>query len=211
MVGSVDGRASSSGRASGIGGSADRAAMRALRSRVDAVMVGAGTLRAEKLKLGVDDPSDRQPLGVVVVGAGHAPVSEHLLDAPGRVLLAVPEGSEAGRWSGEPDVLEVPSENPGFVDLTKLLETLRVDHGVERLLVEGGPGLNRSLIASGLADEIFLTVAPKLLGGPEAAIVAGGQTNSARDLELISVHRADDELFLRYRLQKPARSTPPRH
>ncbi|HKH11878.1 MAG TPA: dihydrofolate reductase family protein, partial [Rubrobacter sp.] len=43
MVGSVDGRSSVGGKASGIGSRADREAMRALRSRVDAVMVGAGT------------------------------------------------------------------------------------------------------------------------------------------------------------------------
>src|SRR5918998_1798879 len=92
MVSSVDGRSSESGKASGIGGPADRGAMRALRSRVDAVMVGAGTLRAEKLNLGLDEPEAEQPLAVVVGGAGGLPVLEHLVRPVGQsVILAVPQ------------------------------------------------------------------------------------------------------------------------
>ena len=45
------------GKAAGIGSTADRRTMRTLRSKVDAVMIGAGTLRAEKLSLGLD-PTD---------------------------------------------------------------------------------------------------------------------------------------------------------
>ena len=79
MVGSVDGRSSVGGRAMGIGSRTDRGVMRALRSCVDAVMVGAGTLRAERLSLGLDDPEAAQPLAVVVGGTGDLPIRERLV------------------------------------------------------------------------------------------------------------------------------------
>ena len=213
MVSSVDGRTSAGGKASGIGGQADREAMRALRSRVDAVMVGAGTLRAEKLNLGLDGTGVAQPLAVVVGGAGCLPVLEHLVRPAGQgVILALPqeplaEGHIADLEAGEGvKTLRCPGPQPDRVDLRRLLKSLKAGHAVDRLLVEGGPGLNRSLIDAGLVDEIFLTVAPKLLLGPEAAVISGtpdttgGPDPRRNHLTLLSVYSADDELFLRYRL-----------
>ncbi len=214
MVSSVDGRSSVGGKASGIGGQADRGAMRALRSRVDAVMVGAGTLRAEKLNLGLDDPEAEQPLAVVVGGAGGLPVLEHLVRPAGQgVILALPQKPAAQKDGMGIEAregvttLRCPGQQPDRVDILRLLRVLKAEHAVDRLLVEGGPGLNRALIDAGLVDEFFLTVAPKLLLGPEAAIVSGTQGNEGqvppRDLALVSVYSAGDELFLRYRVQDP--------
>ncbi len=209
MVGSVDGRSSAGGKASGIGGRPDRGAMRALRGCVDAVMVGAGTLRAERLNLGLDDPEARQPLAVIVGGSGHVPVAERLILPPGqRVLLALPEGRPRPDGPGRDrlTVLRVAERDAGRVELGRLLRTLRAKYGVRRLLVEGGPGLNRALVEAGLVDEIFLTVVPKLLLGREAAIISGERETTPaepRALTLLSVHSAEGEIFLRYRLQHP--------
>lgn len=220
MVSSVDGRSSVGGRAAGIGSQTDREAMRALRSRVDAVMVGAGTLRAEKLNLGLDDPDEEQPLAVVVAGAGPLPmIRERLVVGRQRVVLAAPEGSrriaeEEGYEAGEAPVrvLETPDSGGGRADLRWLLRVLKSEYGVDRLLVEGGPTLNRSLIDEGLADDLFLTVAPKLLLGPEASILSAGhsgepRSSGPRDLTLISAYSAGGEIFLRYRLKRPAPRT----
>ena len=208
MVSSVDGRSSVGGKAAGIGSRADRGAMRALRSRMDAVMVGAGTLRAEKLNLGLDDPEARQPFAVIVGGAGDMPIMEHLAGRQQDVILALPEGARGAAEAGRDrlTVIEAPSTGRGRVDLGWLLRRLKSDHAVDRLLVEGGPTLNRAMIAEGLADELFLTLAPKLLFGEEAAIVrgdAGDGPGKPQGLALLSVHSSGSELFLRYRLESP--------
>ena len=208
MVGSVDGRSSMGGKASGIGSPSDRGAMRALRSHVDAVMVGAGTLRAEKLNLGLDGPDARQPLAVIVGGTGDLPVRERLTGGQQGVILAMPEGAPISTETGLDSftVVEAPSTGQGRVDLRWLLEHLRAEQSVDRLLVEGGPALNRAMIDAGLVDEIFLTLAPKLLSGKEAAIVRGddgGAAGRPRKLDLLSVHTSGSELFLRYRLESP--------
>jgi riboflavin biosynthesis pyrimidine reductase len=208
MVSSVDGRSSVGGKASGIGSRADREAMRALRSHVDAVMVGAGTLRAEKLNLGLDDPDAQQPLAVIVGGSRDLALGDCLANGQQEVILAVPEGarSAAGTGLDRLTVIETPSTRQGLVDLGWLLKYLRTEHTVDRLLVEGGPALNRSVIDGGLAGEIFLTLAPKILSGEEAAILrgeAGEATGTSRSLVLLSVHSSGGELFLRYRLEYP--------
>ena len=208
MVSSVDGRSSVGGKASGIGSGADREAMRALRSYVDAVMVGAGTLRAEKLNLGLDDPDAQQPLAVIVGGTRDLPLGDRLANSQQEVILAVPEGvrGAAGTGLDRLTVVETPSTRQGLVDLEWLLEYLRTEHTVDRLLVEGGPALNRSVIDGGLAGEIFLTLAPKILSGEEATILrgeAGEATGTSRSLVLLSVHSSGGELFLRYRLEYP--------
>ena len=95
------------------------------------------------------------------------------------------------------------------LDLDKALETLKERYAVGVLLVEGGPSLNHALVRAGLADELFLTLAPKLLGGerPNALTIlepsTEGSSMPVQETKLLSVHLhlSGDELFLRYALQ----------
>ena len=205
MVSSVDGGTSVSGKASGIGGRVDRESMRTLRSKVDAVMIGAGTLRAERLSLGLDDPALTQPLAVVLGGLGQLPIEEHLITSNQRVLAVLPDGA-AEQVERSAEVLYAPRnpETPGGIaslDLPWVLKHLRADYSVERLLVEGGPSLNRQLVSQNLVDELFLTVAPVLVAAGSPSILASDPGFTRRDLILISARTADNHLFLRYRIR----------
>jgi 2,5-diamino-6-(ribosylamino)-4(3H)-pyrimidinone 5'-phosphate reductase len=104
-------------------------------------------------------------------------------------------------------VIRTPANSTGAVDLEEALRVLKAERGVESIVVEGGPGLNHALISRNLVDELFLTVAPELLGGTAAQTLTllRGPTLAARDrptLELMSIHLAEDELFLRYSLTR---------
>jgi riboflavin-specific deaminase-like protein len=207
-VSSVDGRTTMEGKAAGIGSRTDRRTMRTLRSKADAVMIGAGTLRAEKLSLGLDvTDGGRQPLAIVVTGSGEVPVEEHLVVEDGQEVLillsdAAPEGVFE-RLRVLAPVMKAPAGPGGTLDLAAALRTLKAERGVESLVAEGGPGLNRALISRNLVDELFLTVAPELLGGSAALTLLRGPTLRARDrptLDLASIHLSGDELFLRYSL-----------
>ena len=210
MVASADGRAAVGGKASGIGGAVDRIVMRNLRAQVDAVMVGAGTLRAERLSLGLDETArGPQPLAVVLTGSGDLPMQANLVPQEGQDVLVICTEAIADTFEGRPydeaEVLRVPRTPDGYPDLEQALRTLRRERGVGRLLVEGGPRLIGALIARGLLNELFLTVAPKLLGGGASAsdtrTIIDGNLPTPEPLRLVSVHLCGGEIFLRYALR----------
>ncbi|MBA2442901.1 MAG: RibD family protein [Rubrobacter sp.] len=203
MVSSLDGKTAVDGKASPIGSETDRLVMRSLRSKADAVMTGAGTLRAEKLDL-------RSPragsLAVVISTSGDFPLENIVHGSPEDLLVftttAVLPGRvrEISRRARVEDVL--PPDRPDE-HLHLLLKSLKDSYGISTLLVEGGPGLNYSLISGGHVDEVFTTIAPKLLGGsPERVpgIIHGPQLppDTTSQLTLASVYTAEDELYLRY-------------
>jgi riboflavin-specific deaminase-like protein len=208
MVSSVDGRAALEGKASGIGSATDRRTMRTLRSGADAVMIGAGTLRAEKLSLGLDEADGAlQPLAVIVTHTGDIPLEEHLIVKGGQeVLILLSDAAPrrvVERLRNLAPVMRAPADSTGAVDLGRALLALRAERGVESVVVEGGPGLNHALISRQLVDELFVTVAPQLLGGgaDQTLTLLQGPELQASDrpiLDLVSVHLAGDELFLRY-------------
>lgn len=205
MVSSVDGRTAVEGKSSRLGSETDRQTMRTLRSRSDAVMIGAGTLRAERLSLGLDEPSGRQPLAVIATKTGDVPLESNLIVGEHQEVLVIttqdaPKNLD-DRLRESARVLRAPATTSGAINLGEALEVLRARHTVEVLLVEGGPSLNHALISQNLADELFLTLAPKLLGGTSYELL-DGPALAPIDAKLLSAHLADSELFLRYALSK---------
>ena len=219
MVASLDGKATVHGKAGSIGSLTDRTVMRTLRSHADAVMIGAGTLRSEKLRLDVPEYLAQaresrnlrpQPLAVIATESGDLPLETNLLGSSPENLLILasprtPEG-EIAAFSAHASV-EVLREEASAPrpDPAAALEILKRRYTVSVLVVEGGPTLIHSLVSNGLADELFLALAPRLLGGtrPSALTILEGWTLPPQisDLKIVSVHLAGDELFLRYTLR----------
>ena len=213
IVCTVDGRTSVDGKASGLGSPMDRRVMRTLRSKADAVMIGGGTLRAEKLSLGLDAEDPRpQPLAVVLSNTGDVPLERNLIvDRRQRVLVLLAEDAPDGaglRIGDRAEVRRVETTS-GAIDLAKALNTLKADYDVRRLLVEGGPTINHAILSLNLADELFVTLAPTLLGTStqDASSLVGGRLGKRRDLMLLSAYLDADELFLRYAIGGKAQST----
>jgi riboflavin-specific deaminase-like protein len=208
MVSSLDGKATIDWRTKGLSTELDRQLFHALRTQVDAVMVGAGTVRAERYGriAKSDELRDereraglaREPVAVVVSARLDLPVDLPLLSEPAqRVLIAT--GSDASLPETPANVVY---ERVGD-DLPLLMARLRADHGIRSVLCEGGPTLNSFLLAAGLVDELFLTLNPKLAGGAAAlTIVAGRELVEPPELELISVAMGDGDLFTRWRLPR---------
>jgi riboflavin biosynthesis pyrimidine reductase len=89
------------------------------------------------------------------------------------------------------------------VDLVATLKHLRQTLGIRYLLCEGGATLNDQLIRAGLADELFLTLAPKIKGGSKLPTPVSGEgfpPNVSLPVTLLSLYRDGSELYLRYRL-----------
>jgi riboflavin biosynthesis pyrimidine reductase len=204
FAGTLDGRSSIDGRSGPIGSDTDTAMLVGLRERFDAVMIGAGTMRVERYGRVVSDPrrrAHREALGLpgdplmVIVGSLDLPWDAGLFtDGGGKVILFT--GAE-----GEPPEtatpVEVIREPDGRVDMATALRHLRAEHDVRAVLCEGGPRLHSQLQAGGLADELFLTIAPKLVGA--GATILEGALPEVAQLELVWLLQEGSELFARYK------------
>jgi len=179
MVATLDGRATLNGRSGPISDDADRALFHGLRSVVDAVMAGAGTVRAERYGPIVPDPDRRRlrarlglrerPLACVVSASLALPADLPLLSDPDS-QVAIVTGSDASlpettAVAARVEYVRARREDDGSLDLPAALAELQDRLHVRTLLCEGGPHLNAQLLAAGLVDELFLSISPLLAGG----------------------------------------------
>jgi 5-amino-6-(5-phosphoribosylamino)uracil reductase len=213
MVASVDGRVAVGGSARGIGSAVDRALMMALRANADAVMFGAGTLRAEGVGKGVaagwvpfrlERGLAPQPLLVVLTASGHLPLERAFFADPDRAIVCVARSTPreaVERLESRATVRIAGDERP---DPGEALRILGDEFGIRRVLCEGGPELSHSLLEANLLDELYLTLAPKLLGGGERSLLIGASFVTPIALTLLSVHEHEGELFLRYAIDRRA-------
>jgi riboflavin-specific deaminase-like protein len=206
----LDGHATIEGRSGAIGSATDTAMLVGLRTRVDAVMIGAGTMRAERYGRVVGDPAKRErreadglaadPLMVIVSGRLDLPWDAPLFtEAGGPVMIVTDSDVDPPPTEAAVEVLR----HEGELDLEATLEHLRRERGVRALLCEGGPHLHAQLLDAGLVDELFVTHAPKLAGGAGPGLVAGLEQRT-RPLELawLLADEATGELFGRYRASR---------
>jgi riboflavin-specific deaminase-like protein len=204
----LDGMATIHGRSGRIGSETDTRMLVCLRTTVDAVMIGAGTMRAERYGRPLADPEKRSrrerrglsqdPLMVIVSGRLDLPWDAPLFtDRHARVLIFT--ASDADPPDTDASVRLV--RHDGAVDVAAALTHLRAERGVRAVLCEGGPHLHAELIVAGLVDELFVTHAPKLAGGQGPGMVAD-LPELERPTELVWLLEQDGELFARYRVPR---------
>jgi riboflavin biosynthesis pyrimidine reductase len=213
MVTTVDGRASLHGRSAPLSSSADRALFHALRTPVDAVLVGAGTVRTERYGPIVRDDARRQarlarglpaePLACIVSGSLALGADIPLLADPDARVAIVTTSNDSLPAGCRAQLEYVRTRrDDGLLDLPAALAQLRERFDVGTILCEGGPHLAGELFASGLVDELFLSISPTLAGDPQddaqaLRILAGAQLSPPIDLKLLGALLSSSHLFLR--------------
>jgi riboflavin-specific deaminase-like protein len=207
FVASVDGRATFRGRSGTLGDDGDRVVFHALREQVDAVLVGTGTLRAERYGRLVSNPGTRErrqhrgrqpePLACVVTRSGHVPFDIPLFAEPeANILVFSPSDVDAGSCAANVEVVRL---DPGQLQFSSVLKHLYDLHNVRVLLCEGGPTVAGALLHEGVVDELFLTLAPKLTGGGLGpAITSGPELPELASLRTGWALERAGALFLRY-------------
>lgn len=214
-VGTLDGRGAIGGKSTPLGSETDHRLMRNIRSHVDAVLVGAKTLRSEDLTLTVDETLVKrrkerglkeQPLSIILTASGDIQASRKIFrESRGGIVVFV--GSHAAKRNLAAEISEIATVRTTIAgDALKpeqILGTLADEYGVRRLLVEGGPSVNRSFLEARLVDELFLTLAPKIAGGDPRSLVEGDTLPQLESSpSLVSIHLSDSELYLRYLLRR---------
>jgi riboflavin biosynthesis pyrimidine reductase len=170
------------------GSRADHFLMGLLRSVADAILIGAGTLRAGSKDVWFADSI--------------FPEGAQLFAEIGRLRAPLDVVSRSGRIDpGHPALRSGGVVLQGSLSPGEILGRLRAD-GHQRILCEGGPSLFAELAAAGAVDELFLTLSPRLFGRMPAdgrKSLTDRQDLHGAALSLRSVRRSGSHLFLRYR------------
>lgn len=167
------------------GSRADKFLMGLLRSCADAVLIGAGTLRAAPRDLWFADSVFPEAAELYARVGGLRP-QLYVVSRSGRV--------------DHPALRQGGVVLAGQLSPQEMVDRIRAA-GHARILCEGGPGLFSELVAAGLVDEIFLTLSPRLFGrfeGDGRKALTDGRNLLGKPLQLRSLRRAGSHLFLRY-------------
>lgn len=188
MVTSLDGAVEVDQRSAALSCPDDAAVVSALRAIADVILVGAGTVRAE----GYGPPKRAGQRIGVVTASGNVDTTAPLFTSRAGFLI-LPEDGPAS-----PDGVDVVRAGTGTVDVALALSRLDAVVGTPTFAhVEGGPGLNGSLLDAGCVDELNLTISPRLAGGNSARIVTGAAP-VVRDYDLVQLARSGPFLFGRW-------------
>lgn len=180
-----------------ISGEEDFRRVHELRDRVDAILVGIGTVLADDPKLTVkeeyvEDPD--HPLKVILDSERRTPEDAQLFNK-GDWLIATSEETDKEGW--------IRCGDGEQVDISLLMKRLE-ERGIEKLLVEGGGEVISSFFEEGLVDELTVFVGSLIIGGREAPTPVDGEgayeRNETIDLEFVGHEYMDDGILLKYRV-----------
>jgi riboflavin-specific deaminase-like protein len=214
MAVSVDGRITTRTRERvSLGSERDRRLMDELRTRADAVIVGAGTVRHDGYPIVIryDDLRARRvarglaphPVNVVLSRALDLPLRSRFFASKDtrRIIFttALAPKARVQSFGRVAEVVVLPGKS---LTPTRVMEALQ-ERGLNRVLLEGGGEVHFAFAKAGLVGEIYVTVTPRLIGGKTAPSLLDGEGFLWKEhvaLRLVSAERAGEEVFLRYRV-----------
>jgi len=182
-----------------------------VRASVDAILVGAGTLRADNPRLLVNSAERRAsrvaagepeyPLKVTITGTGNLDPGWKFWHHGGdKLVLAVGHEATAKARANLGDLATVQSV-PAEAVWPAALDILGDEYAVKRLMVEGGGTVHTQLLEAALADELQLVIAPLLVGQFDAVRMLGPASypgGPAARLRLLETRQIGDVVLLRY-------------
>jgi diaminohydroxyphosphoribosylaminopyrimidine deaminase/5-amino-6-(5-phosphoribosylamino)uracil reductase len=202
----LDGRtAARSGDSKWITSLASRRHAHALRARVDAVLVGVGTVLADDPELTVRHVRGRNPLRVVLDARLRTPARSRLVRSArstATLIFHAPAAKPARKRALAAhgvELAQVPADRRGQLRLPQVLRELG-RRGIGRLLVEGGSQVHGAFLDAGLADRAVLFIAPRVLGDPAALPFARGKAKKslrdALELRAVRVRRLGPDILV---------------
>lgn len=208
FISTLDGRATVRGSTAALGFHTDARVVMRMRTFADAVVIGAGTMRVERYDRMLPVPRLRgyreqiglpaDPLTVIVTHSMDLPWDAGLFtEGAGEVLLVTSSTAEPPRTATSVEVLRHDTS----VDFNALVVHLHRERGVNTVLCEGGPTVLNEILKANLADDLFLTLNPVLVGDPERALMAG-TLDTPVGADLSWVLEAEGELFTRWQLNR---------
>ena len=207
MAMSADGKsATRTGDSRWISGEGSRRIVHLMRSRCDAVMVGAGTVAADDPAL-TSHGAGKDPWRVIVDGKLSIPLDSKVIRNIDKKTIIATSGRAPGRRIAilRRMGLTVLICGQDRVDLRMLAIGLSA-MGMKRIMIEGGNGLNAAALEAGIVDRLTLFISPIIIGGKDAKPVIGGEgirsIAQATGLRMTALKRVGRDLLVEYSVEK---------
>ncbi len=185
-----------------------------VRAGVDAILVGATTVRNDNPRLQVRDAGRRrarvdhglpeQPIKVTITQRGRLETSHRFFADDGSPKLVYASSRVADELTGRLGQVSEIVDAGDPVRMSRLTSDLHA-RGVRRLMVEGGGAVHTQFLAEDLVDELQLVIAPFFVGEPGARRFVGEGRfpwHSGRRASLVETRQLGDVVLLRYALSE---------
>jgi riboflavin-specific deaminase-like protein len=191
-----------------------------LRAECDAILVGSGTIRADDSKLTIDEKLigktiKNHPIRVVVTSRGKIPLNSRVITYKPDILTIIATTSQCSRKQKQKfenkGCIVLECGNGPLTNLHHLLNVLKTDFLVEKLMVEGGSVLNGELIKQHFIDEVHLAIAPVICGtGVPFFTLAKALPEFSKSpfFEIIELSQIDDMIWLKMSVHYRPRQIP---
>ena len=202
----IDGKIASKTGDSDLSDETDWREVHKLRTQVDAIMVGKGTIIKDNPKLHIKYFKHKGYYRIVVDSTLSIPIDSNVIDYQPQIyptIICTTENVSMDRVREFElkNVKIIKSGTGKRVDLVNMLLLLS-NMGIKSILLEGGGNLNWSFIKHDLIDEMRLTIAPWIIGGNEAVGLVEGagfdKMGQGRNFKLLKVYKRDNYVNLRY-------------
>jgi len=176
----------------------DKQRVHKLRAKVDGIMVGINTVLVDNPHLTVRHARGKNPVRIIVDSKARIPLNAKVLDNDARTIVAVSRKARKERVKKIAQKAEVIVSGSSRINLKQLLEKLHA-RKIRSVLLEGGGTLIKSMIDENLVDELYLTIAPVLLGSGVRWIEKN--LGSKRDLKYSDCNVLNNQVVLHYKLK----------
>ena len=202
----------------------DKRRLLEIRSLGDALLVGRNTVQTDNMSMGLPDEDLRTarlergqseyPLRVVISNSGNLSIHLRIFNYPfSPIVIYSTSRMNGANQEALKSRAKLHLSESDSVDLPNVLSDLYRSYSIRTLVCEGGPQLARALAELDAVDELFLTVAPLLLGGTGAPGLLGTPGSflpSSRVYRIESINVEADECYLHYVADRPPCTTPMR-
>jgi len=163
------------GESKWITGEPARREVHRLRGKVDAILSGIGTVKADNPQLTCRTVKGKDPMRVIIDPEFEISPQAQVLSCPPQTILVTRTVSSSRKKEGltEKGVLFIEHELDR-IDLSRLMERL-YELGITSVLVEGGSSLNSSVLEAGIVDKVIFYIAPMIIGGKDSFPAVGGR------------------------------------
>jgi diaminohydroxyphosphoribosylaminopyrimidine deaminase/5-amino-6-(5-phosphoribosylamino)uracil reductase len=202
----LDGKiATPEGQSKWITGEKARKMVHGLRSGVDAVMTGIGTVKADDPELTARIRGGRNPKRIIIDPKLQIPLNSRILRVPPDTIIVTKERNETGK---EPRKHKIHSIVNSGCYMLYFKETLNLywlmerlgEMGITSVMIEGGSSLNAHALEDGIVDKVMFFISPKLIGGRESYPAVGGRTSrrleEAYQLRNVTMKRVGEDFLV---------------